>query len=465
MIHKRVLRKWQPTGLLLGLILPLLWACDPTSEIITKDPNTRLLFSQDTVLFDTLFTSVGSTTRRLKMLNFSENAVVLSNISLAGGEDSPFRLFVNGERGSSFESEFVRGGDSLLMLVEVTVDPQDESMPFLVRDSILFEWNGQQAHVKLLAWGQDAVFVGNVRLACNTTWTSRKPYVLFDDVLVDSACSLTIQKGTRIYANRGASLFVGGEIHVEGDSTYPVVFQHSRQEPEFENVPGQWGGIFFLPSSQGSSIEYAQIRNATNGIYVGIPDDNEEPDVIIGHTLIENMSQSCLLAFTSDVYAYNCQFGKSIQPVVGNLAGGNYQYDHCTFANFRDYSREFPTALFADNVILANKQTIVAPLRVQLNNSIIWGSEEKEFLLDNGGGASFSVTAASSMFKGTEGSISGSNNFFNVNPAFVDESQYDLRIDLLSPAKNRGIDLGIVDDLHGLPRSLPVDIGAHEQQN
>jgi len=64
----------------LGQYLPILilvWSfllagmvgCEPEDEMISADPGIRLSFSSDTVLFDTIFSSIGSTTKRLMVFN------------------------------------------------------------------------------------------------------------------------------------------------------------------------------------------------------------------------------------------------------------------------------------------------------------------------------------------------------------------------------------------------------------
>ena len=63
---------------------------------MTTDPSVKLSFSTDTVLFDTVFTTVGSTTKQLRVRNTDKNAIVISSIKLAGGSSSPFRINVDG---------------------------------------------------------------------------------------------------------------------------------------------------------------------------------------------------------------------------------------------------------------------------------------------------------------------------------------------------------------------------------
>ena len=57
----------------------------------------QLEFSVDTLMFDTIFTTVGSTTQRLKVYNPYQENVLISRIRLAGGDFSNFRLNINGQ--------------------------------------------------------------------------------------------------------------------------------------------------------------------------------------------------------------------------------------------------------------------------------------------------------------------------------------------------------------------------------
>lgn len=51
----------------------------------SNDPSYALEFSSDTVLFDTVFTSIGSITLPLKVYNLNEQAVQIESIELMNG--------------------------------------------------------------------------------------------------------------------------------------------------------------------------------------------------------------------------------------------------------------------------------------------------------------------------------------------------------------------------------------------
>ena len=77
------------------LILTSFISCRKDNKIDTN-PSLLLSFSEDTVLFDTVFTNVGSVTERLKVYNPNQNKVLISTIRLGSGGSSSFRINIDG---------------------------------------------------------------------------------------------------------------------------------------------------------------------------------------------------------------------------------------------------------------------------------------------------------------------------------------------------------------------------------
>jgi hypothetical protein len=84
-------------------------------------------FSEDTVIFDTVFTTIGSITRQFKVYNPSSDEVTISSIYLAGGQQSKYRLNVDGTPGIIFSNVTIQGNDSMFVFVDVTLDPNNQS--------------------------------------------------------------------------------------------------------------------------------------------------------------------------------------------------------------------------------------------------------------------------------------------------------------------------------------------------
>ena len=449
---------------LIFLVASLIWiSCSLDEENVSTDPNLGLIFSSDTVSFDTLISNTRSSTRRLKVLNPNNEAIQLTNISLGKGSNSDYSVILNGQLTNNLPNQTILGGDSILILIEVNVTPQDVDQPYIVKDSIVFDWNTNSAHVKLIAYGQD----GNRRnneFICNETWTKDRPYIISDTLVVSPGCQLSIEKGTRIYFENDAVLFIQGTIKALGDSAEHIEFRNARFDGIYDNVPGQWNGIYFLEGSSENEISYADIFNGQIGLRIGTPDDDEEADVCISNTSIFNMSVAGILAFTSDVKAVNTLVYNCGTYLVGNFAGGNYTYQHCTFSNESSFFiLDEPSVQFSDNIVVGQDELIVDELSIQIANSIIWGSGEEELLINNGGGSELTVNLSSNILRSPQefpGNFSSQE--FNF-PGFKDPFSFDYTLDTLAFAKDLGIPLGIEIDLLGRLRDASPDIGAYER--
>jgi hypothetical protein len=438
--------------------------CQPDEEIINFAFDEGLVFEKDTVLFDTVFAGIGSTTRRIKVYNPSSNALKISNIQLGKGASSSYKLIINGTEAYFASDLIILGKDSLLILVEVLIDPKNEDTPYLVKDSIVFETNNMTQDVKLLAWGQEANYVGNVVLPCSSIWTAKRPYVLYGSVLLDTLCALTIEPGSRIYATKDAYLYVKGQMISKGTQDQAIEFSNDRLELPYQNIPGQWGGIVFLEGAHDCEITFTTIRNATFGIRLGSPDQDTIPEVVLRNVIIENMSHSGIINFTSDLYAENTLVNNCIQFVCANIAGGNYTYKHCTFANYSlHFIRQSPLFYASDNILLDDGSTIVEDIFVTIQNSIVHGDLEDELLFDFSGGADIQLAFNNSIFKTTISGLDTLGNILNQNPEFINPYQYDYRLDTLSPAKDSAANIGILIDLAGNARDELPDIGAYER--
>ena len=210
--------------IILGLIglFALLFSSCRKDELIGSDPSYKLSFSSDTLIFDTIFTTIGSTTRTLKIFNPNDQRINISHIRLAGGSSSPYSLNINGVAGSSTENLGIAANDSVFIFVKVTIDPNLQNNPLIITDSIVFETNGNIQDVDLAAWGQDAhFFVGNAKLPGlsypyiivaneneNITWEDDKPYVIYGWAVIDSAASLSIGPGVDIHFHQNSGLWV-----------------------------------------------------------------------------------------------------------------------------------------------------------------------------------------------------------------------------------------------------------------
>ncbi|MBI3235509.1 MAG: hypothetical protein HYZ42_15965, partial [Bacteroidetes bacterium] len=189
-----------------------------------------LEFNDDTLLFDTVFTSLApsanppSVYEVLKVRNTLKQKIK-TNITLAGGSNSAFRINIDGHKGTEIKDFEVAAGDSFYIFVEAYLKQNNINTPLVITDSIMFENNGNLQTVKLVGWGQDAHYIADSIITQNTTWVNDgKPYVLYNFVAVDYNTKLTIDKGVHIYCHNNVRLYIGGTMEVNGDASDKVVF-------------------------------------------------------------------------------------------------------------------------------------------------------------------------------------------------------------------------------------------------
>lgn len=444
----------------------LMLACDPVEEKISRDRNATLLFSSDTVIFDTLLSTVGSITKRLRIYNPNENALEL-DLNVGQLENSPYTITVNGLEGKSFDNEVIFGNDSLTILVTVLIDPQDQDNPYLVKDSLVVQSNQNQYDVKLVSYGQDAIFISQAEFDCDVTLTSERPYVVYGFAVIPENCTLTMEPGARMLFDNDAFLAVSGTLLIQGDTANPVILRNSRLDSNFENTPGQWLGVYFQDGSTGNQVSHAVISNSVIGLSAGNPDNTSEIDVSVTNSVIENMSFAGI--FGTDVnmevinnLIYNCGIY-----MVANFGGGNYTYYHNTFVNTpNSFIRDAPSVQLANWIPVSETQAVANDINVVMVNNIIWGDLEEELvILEPLGNFQNEFDIRNNIIRSVDTSwepdnfISVSRNF----PGFVNTNNRNYQLDSLAFARDIGLDVGIINDLLDVQRDETPDIGAYER--
>ncbi|GAB3203054.1 hypothetical protein ABID22_001217 [Pontibacter aydingkolensis] len=448
-------------------ILPLLFllsliSCEPKDEIITTDPNAVLEFSGDTVLFDTVFVSRGSITKRLKVYNRNKKAVKISEIALAGAGASAYQLTVNGVQSPLVNNLELRGGDSIYVLVKVNINPSDANLPFLVADSILFRTNGKAQNVKLVAYGQNAYF-HRKEITGTTTWSNDKPHVLLDTVLVQEGATLTIDKGTKVYGSNKSVLLINGQLLAEGTPEERIVFGGYRREAEYLTAPGQWEGIRILTKSANNSLKYTDIKNTLYGLRIGNPG---KAGTLVEGCAIQYAFLDGIVAFTSDVKIINTLIHNCGQYGFGGLGGGNYEVLYSTIVSYSNpLLRETPLFVVAD--FIPGTEIKNQPTSLKLVNSIIYSDSynavDEVLITPLAPGPDISNNLLrTEVYKPH---LDNNSNVLNKEPKFKAPAKANFELDTLSPASSAAKFLpAILTDLKGKTRSITSpDAGAFER--
>ncbi|MBL0341976.1 MAG: hypothetical protein IPP71_14230 [Bacteroidetes bacterium] len=457
-------------------------------EILT-DSSVKLEFSTDTIMFDTVFSSLGSTTKQLKIYNRNNRPIRISSIRLAGGAPSTFRLNVDGIPGKSFFDVEIPEKDSLFVFVEVTVNPNGQLTPFIFQDSILFEINGNKQDVDLVAFGQNARFIVadkfvtagssaipyallDTQLNATITWDNVLPYVIWGGyALVDSSQTLIIQPGTKIYFGNSAGIWVyrGGTIKVLGTVNDPVKMKGVRLESYYQDIPGQWDRVWINEGSTNNEINYAEISNGFIGVHADTPfDTSDAKKLMIRNTIIKNMSGFGILSRYYKIEVKNTLIARCGQYAF--LAeGGECEFRHCTLANYwNDGQRNTPSVSLRDYTISGANAFNYKLRKANFFNCIIWGNNDEEYEIGYEFGND-TIESFNHVLLKTELNLSApyyTNMILNQNPQFVNFSEDDYQLQSISPAVNAGdpafIDADLINDLLNYTRDASPDLGAYE---
>jgi len=457
-----------PILLLFVSALIFLFSCRKKDQIDTN-PSVKLTFSTDTIFFDTVFTTIGSVTQRLMVYNWNKSKINISSIRLSGGEQSSYRINVNGTPAMSITNVEIPGEDSIYLFVRVTVDPNNKNTPFIISDSILFNTNGNFQQVKLAAWGQNALFYKNTNLSGNITWDSLKAHVIYGSFRIDTGSTLTLMPGTKVFLHNKSSLSVSdeGSLLAYGTLEHPVQFSGDRLDPNYRDLPGQWEGIFLEKGSSGNYINYGLIKNGSQGIVVHTASDPGQPDLKLENTIIQNMTGDGLFTESSYIISTNCVIGNCGGSAISITGGGDYDFKQLTIGNYWSGSVRTSPSLYLSNFTydsLGNK--IPQDLNnAFFGNSIIYGMDSEEILLSSDNSKKFEYTFDHSLLK-TTFSTADPLHFIlcivNQDPRFIDPQKYDFAIDSMSPVIDKGIPMEVPFDIKGNVRGETPDLGAFE---
>ncbi|MEY4604826.1 MAG: hypothetical protein RIT43_2118 [Bacteroidota bacterium] len=442
--------------------------------ILTSKKN--LSFSVDTLVFDTVFTTVGSTTQQFKIYNKENRTVRIDEIELMGGDASPFRMNIDGLQGDFIQGIEIEGNDSLFAFVEVTLDINGQNLPMIVEDSIRFRTNGKDQYVKLAVWGQDAYFHFNdLNDDVDNPWLSDKPHVIYGYAAIDSAKTLTIPAGTDIFLHKNAILYVyKGTLNIEGTLGNEVTFQGDRLESLYDDVAGQYYGIYFH-QARPSSINYAIIKNGTSGIHMFSRDNAFTGYTLsLTNTIIQNNARYGVFLYSgAKLKAENCVIAKNGTHALLVLEGSDFLLNHCNLLGYAGGGSGTPAVGISNYYNdYANGTVNVGSINEgKIYNSVIYGNETTEIVFDTLSDAAITLSfdIQNCVIKRETAATENYYNaiYWNADPLFNDIELYDFLFPSGSSLNNHGnATLGsptVTLDIKGTSRSSSTpDIGAYE---
>ena len=343
--------------ILLAVLLPLVFTSCIKEETYLTDGGVRLSFSDDTVSFDTVFSTMATITKQVKVYNTYDEPLLIDAVSLRGGTASRFRLNVDGDTSMVARDVEIGAGDSIFIFVQANIDPNNQMSPYLVEDAITFSFNNKQQSLPLMAYGRNAVYhmpththqiyqlYINSRGQIDTlwipfsiidcaNWDHTRPHVIMGYAVVNSNETLRLTAGEELYFGTDACLWVydSATLVVQGTTEQPVLFSSVRDDGYYDSLPGQWNYIWLSQGSKDNVIDHAVVENAIFGLLVDT-NVNANPTLTISNSVIQNHSASGIVGQGAYIVGDNLLIADCGNSLVELRYGGRYRFSNSTLAN------------------------------------------------------------------------------------------------------------------------------------
>ena len=499
----------KPKYLLLLLLLPLMTTSCIKEEQFLTDSSARLSFSEDTVLFDTVFATMATITRQVRVYNNYDEPLLINSVALQGSGAPRFRINVDGDTSRVARDVEIGAHDSIFIFIQANINPNDQTSPYLVEADIAFNFNNKQQTLPVIAYGRNAVYhlptythhiyelyinkwgqidtnwIPYSILDC-ANWDHTRPHIILGYAVVNSNETLSLTAGDELYFGDNSCLWIydSATLDVRGTQQAPVIFTSIRHDGYYDSLPGQWRYIWLSTGSKDNHIEWARIENGSIGLLVDT-NVNSNPTLDISNCIIRNHSMAGIVGQGSYIVGDNLLVSCCGESLVCLQYGGRYRFSNSTFANYWRYQTRKTPSVILNNYYQYDETTIFArPLQqADFYNCIIYGSYSgndnsgeikfdwidactfncsfhnclmRSSLVDSDGNATFSPAP----------NITGNNLIVNSDPKFKDAygNNYNLSEDSPAIGAGNSIYLQSALDLNGNPRGNPPTIGAFEYQ-
>lgn len=372
----------------------MLSAC--RSEQVSHDAGLRLSLSRDTLLFDTVFSGIGSSTYRVMVRNRNENALILSRVWLEEGRY--FHVNIDGETDLRQLSDMkIRGGDSLFVFVRVMDDRLAADAPgntALVSDALHFLTNGDTTTLHMEAVSQEVILLrsdsGYQAFSGSYTFHSDKPYLIYDTLYFGGR--LLFEPGATLYMHRGAMLIAYGDVEAQGTAEHPVSLMGDRRDHLFDSVPysyaaGQWEGFYIVQPdglrANSYHLNHMHVLSANTGIYALGGEVRTMPVLVMNDCRIHNHAGVGVSIRNMNSRLTRCELSNAANYCL-YLSGGEHLVDHTTIASYYNHTNVRIQNTQKEDVAalcITDLDKDYAYTRFTISNSIVAGGRKNELYI------------------------------------------------------------------------------------
>jgi hypothetical protein len=484
MNHKLEWLGWWKDFLILLCFMMTFIGC--TKDELDSSSQRILKFGADTVTFDTVFQTIGSATRSVRIYNPSSKSIVLSKVYLNQGSASQYRFNIDGSPSPIAQNITILPRDSAWIFIEVTINPNTNSL--VVQDSLVVESNGGRQFIILHAYGQNAYYHRGEIINSNTTWLNDKPHVILSQntssgfvpgVIIPSGRTLTIAAGCNLYFGSNAGLLVQGNLRSLGTASSKINMRGLRLEKQYLKAAGQWLGILIERRSINNLIEYTSIDETAFGIWMGFQattnyaamTDASRANLILRNSSVKNGYYWTLRSLNNEIRVENCEFYTATDYLAQLYLGGNYTFVNSTFFNIQSKDQKGLLALsnqiyddvskstFKNKLTLAKFENCIfqtnadEAISIALDTTI---NQISDYLFQN------CIYTSKSNFSNASFVDCIRNQDAKFTSTSIDKE--NLKPIAGSPAIDKGLSNTLTNDINGeaRPKGGQVDIGAYE---
>ena len=367
--------------LFITVTVAVLSACTD-NDSFSADRSAGLSFSLDTLRMDTMFSAVPSTTYNFWVYNRSGDGLRISSVRLERGNQTGFRVNVDGTYLNPVATDLeLRKDDSLRVFVEVTPVENYADKPQLVTDNLLFLLeSGREEKFNLRTWAWDAEKLTDVGVDHDMTIESAKPVVIYgDSVRVRPGATLTV-RNTTLYFHDGTGIAVEGSLVLENSVLRGDRLDHMFDYLPYDRVSGQWPGVKVY-SGGSLTMNGSELHSSYDGIVC-----EAGSTAALTASIVHNTKGHGLFAEDATVSLDHCVLSNT-QGDCLSLNGGTAMVDHCTLAQFYPFTAYRGAALrfghTEQKLVLTCSNTLVTGYEDDVLMGEPRGEETAEYTFQN----------------------------------------------------------------------------------